>query len=93
MCNEDLWGNGRSWVCVLPCAVPAAPGRLVEYMSAEDLGCGCVGARAENLLFLDINRALDIRKHFLAWNRKKDYFTGTFSLVVCCDLSSLLKAA
>lgn len=69
-----------------------APGRLVEHTSTEDLRCGCVGVRAENL-FLDVNRALDIRKCFPASNRKKDYFTGTFSLVVCCDLSLLLKAA
>lgn len=46
--------------------MPAAPGSLVEYMSAEDLTCGCVGAGAEKLLFLNRNHALDIRKRFLA---------------------------
>lgn len=36
--------------------------------------------------------ALDIRKHFPAWN-KKDNFTDRFSLVVPCELNLLLRAA
>lgn len=47
------------------CFLPGAPGRLGEYMSTEDLACGHVGARAEHLLFLDINH-VHIRNVFPA---------------------------
>lgn len=52
-------------MCFPPSTVPGTPGRLGEHTATEDLTCGCVGARAENL-FLDINRALGIRKCFPA---------------------------